>query len=110
MDPGFAQLQARWSVPSRPLLIVQGRRLSAVPVAGPQLEHRERRLLSGEPPSPANPPSGCRFHPRCASAQTICSTQEPQLIDAGRRTLAACHFPISDEEAATILPGAGSAA
>jgi peptide/nickel transport system ATP-binding protein/oligopeptide transport system ATP-binding protein len=83
-----------------------GALLSAVPVADPELAHRERRLLSGDVPSPANPPSGCRFHPRCTSAQAICSTEEPRLADMGRGTLAACHFPISTEEAAALLPGA----
>ena len=83
-----------------------GALLSAVPVADPERANRERRLLSGDVPSPANPPSGCRFHPRCASAQALCSTAEPRLIDMGHGTLAACHFPISDDEAAKILPGA----
>ena len=61
-----------------------GALLSAVPVADPELAHRERRLLGGDVPSPANPPSGCRFHPRCASAGPVCSTEEPTLTDMGQ--------------------------
>ena len=81
-----------------------GALLSAVPVADPDLIDRERPLLTGDVPSPANPPSACRFHPRCASAQPICATEEPPLTDMGDGTIAACHFPISDAEAAQILP------
>jgi peptide/nickel transport system ATP-binding protein/oligopeptide transport system ATP-binding protein len=81
-----------------------GALLSAVPVADPELAHRERHLLGGDVPSPANPPSGCRFHPRCAQAGPICSTEEPRLSDMGEGTLAACHFPIAADEVGDLLP------
>jgi peptide/nickel transport system ATP-binding protein/oligopeptide transport system ATP-binding protein len=81
-----------------------GALLSAVPVADPELAHRERHLLGGDVPSPANPPSGCRFHPRCAQAGPICSTEEPRLTDMGEGTLAACHFPIAADEVGDLLP------
>ena len=66
--------------------------LSAVPVPDPDGQ-RSRIVLPGEPPSPSNPPSGCRFHPRCfhAHRDAKCSSQEPELRDvAGRRV--ACHY------------------
>jgi len=70
--------------------------LSSIPVPDPVME-RERDLvvLKGEIPSPVNPPSGCRFHPRCpiARAPGICSEQEPPLEPHGQRDqIAACHF------------------
>jgi oligopeptide/dipeptide ABC transporter ATP-binding protein len=81
-----------------------GALLSAVPVADPELAGRERRLLSGDVPSPANPPSGCRFHPRCTAATEICSREEPALVEMGQGALAACHHPIREEEVAALLP------
>ena len=79
-----------------------GALLSAVPVADPSAPRRERRLLSGDVPSPANPPSACRFHTRCPKAQPLCSTQEPALEDKGSGTLVACHYPLSREEVAQM--------
>jgi oligopeptide transport system ATP-binding protein len=79
-----------------------GALLAAVPVADPSLHGHERRLLSGDVPSPANPPGGCRFHTRCPKAQALCSQQEPLLEDKGTGTLAACHFPLTREEAVQI--------
>jgi oligopeptide/dipeptide ABC transporter ATP-binding protein len=54
---------------------------------------RPRTRLSGEPPSHANPPSGCAFHPRCPLAQEVCRTTRPELMPAPNGQLAACHFP-----------------
>ena len=52
---------------------------SAIPVPDPEVERkRERKVLKGEPPSPINPPSGCRFHPRCEKAMEICREREPE--------------------------------
>jgi peptide/nickel transport system ATP-binding protein/oligopeptide transport system ATP-binding protein len=79
-----------------------GALLSAVPVADPSRHRRERALLSGDVPSPANPPSACRFHTRCPKAQDRCSVDNPQLEDKGTGTLAACHFPLTPEEIAAI--------
>ena len=69
--------------------------MSAVPVPDPQVEdRRERILLAGDLPSPANPPNGCRFHTRCPWAQpTRCASERPELRvfdDSGQRV--ACHY------------------
>ncbi|MEH1124715.1 ABC transporter ATP-binding protein [Micromonospora sp. CPCC 206061] len=67
--------------------------MSAVPVPDPEVEdHRERILLAGDLPSPANPPPGCRFHTRCPWAQpTRCADERPVLRDVGG-TRVACHW------------------
>ena len=75
-----------------------GALLAAVPLADPSRHGEERRLLSGDVPSPANPPSACRFHTRCPKAQPRCSTEEPLLEDKGSGTRVACHFPLTSEE------------
>ncbi len=67
--------------------------LSAVPVPDPRLERQRRRIiLQGDVPSPANPPPGCRFSPRCALAQPRCSSEEPAWRDVGGEHYVACHF------------------
>jgi oligopeptide/dipeptide ABC transporter ATP-binding protein len=76
--------------------------LAAVPTPDPSRNGAQRRLLSGDVPSPANPPSGCRFHPRCPKSQERCSVEEPLLEDKGSSTRTACHFPLSREEGAQI--------
>jgi peptide/nickel transport system ATP-binding protein/oligopeptide transport system ATP-binding protein len=75
-----------------------GALLAAVPVADPGRHGGDRRLLSGDVPSPANPPRACRFHTRCMKAQEICGIEEPVLEDKGSGTIAACHFPLVREE------------
>lgn len=66
--------------------------LSAAPVPDPRTPAK-RILLQGDPPSPANPPAGCRFHTRCPLAQPICAQQKPELSPRGSgEQLVACHF------------------
>lgn len=70
--------------------------LSAIPIPDPNLERQRKRIiLPGDVPSPINPPTGCRFHPRCPNAQEICSKQEPELknyTENGNDHFAACFF------------------
>jgi oligopeptide transport system ATP-binding protein len=75
--------------------------LSSVPVHQPHLRGlKERILLTGDVPSPANPPSGCRFRTRCWKAQDICATEAPALVDRGQGHPSACHFA----EARAVVP------
>ena len=68
--------------------------LSAVPRPDPSRRNaRERILLTGEMPSPLNPPPACRFHTRCWKAQDICKTTEPPLLQLAPGHQVACHFP-----------------
>jgi oligopeptide/dipeptide ABC transporter ATP-binding protein len=95
--------ESLYSFPRHPYT---GALLSAVPVADPAGGKRERQLLSGEIPSPANPPSACRFHTRCPKAQELCSREEPLLQDKHSGTVAACHFPLTEQEVRRQLPAA----
>ncbi|HEX4249261.1 MAG TPA: dipeptide ABC transporter ATP-binding protein [Pseudonocardia sp.] len=83
--------------------------LSAAPLPDPIAERARRRIvLTGDVPSPVNPPSGCRFRTRCWKAQDICAAEEPPMLPQGSPVhLAACHFP---EPAAVALAAGGSMA
>lgn len=71
--------------------------LSAVPIADPFLRDKKNRIiLEGDMPSPANPPSGCRFHTRCAYASERCKTEIPDLIEEKPDHFVACHFPLKE--------------
>jgi peptide/nickel transport system ATP-binding protein len=80
--------------------------LSAVPVPDPVVEDsRHRMVLQGDLPSPANPPSGCRFHTRCAYAQRRCEQERPVLRDLEPGHQVACHF--AEEIAVSISAARG---
>ena len=69
---------------------------------------KERIRLQGDPPSPIDPPSGCRFRTRCWKAQEICATEEPALIPRNGSPVGhdiACHFAESIDAAAATAPG-----
>jgi oligopeptide/dipeptide ABC transporter ATP-binding protein len=70
--------------------------LSAIPIPDPnENRERERIVVSGEPPNPIDPPSGCVFHPRCPRATDICREIEPPLARYPNGHLAACHHPMN---------------
>jgi oligopeptide/dipeptide ABC transporter ATP-binding protein len=74
--------------------------LGAVPIPDPRENRaRTRTLVSGEPPNPIDPPSGCVFHPRCPRATEVCRTVEPPLTAYPGGHLAACHHPLNVTEA-----------
>lgn len=67
--------------------------LSAVPVPDPDVQKtRKRIILPGDPPSPIDPPSGCRFHTRCPIAQAVCSDEQPELNEVASGHFCACHY------------------
>jgi oligopeptide/dipeptide ABC transporter ATP-binding protein len=80
----------------RPIMPYTEALLSAVPIPDPDLsEKRNRIVLQGDVPSPINPPSGCRFHPRCPYMTDICRQVEPPLTNYGNDHFAACHHPLN---------------
>jgi oligopeptide/dipeptide ABC transporter ATP-binding protein len=81
---------------SKPIHPYTSALLSAVPVPDPrESRRRERIVVSGEPPNPIDPPSGCVFHPRCPRATDICRSVEPPLARYASGHLAACHHPLN---------------
>jgi len=66
--------------------------ISAVPIPSLEVRKKKRIVLRGEVPSPVNPPSGCRFHPRCPYAMDICKHKEPEIIEIENNHFVACHY------------------
>jgi peptide/nickel transport system ATP-binding protein len=99
----MADRDALYAAPRHPYTVAL---MSAVPVPDParrQSAARQRILLTGDVPSPINPPSGCRFRTRCWKAQEICAVEEPPLSPKADGHVAACHFPVEPEERAGRL-------
>jgi oligopeptide/dipeptide ABC transporter ATP-binding protein len=83
--------------------------LSAIPIPDPTIK-RQRIVLQGDVPSPASPPSGCRFHTRCPAVMPICSKVEPKLTEIRPRHWVSCHLYTSPGETPAGSIGEGSAA
>ena len=87
----IVELTASSQLYTKPLHPYTQALLSAVPIPDPD-DVRERVILQGDVPSPANPPSGCTFHTRCPHAMEECRTLRPQLQDVGEEHYVACHL------------------
>ncbi len=87
-----------------------GALLSAVPVPDPRMaKNKTRQVLGGDVPSPSNPPAACRFHTRCPKVKDgVCNVDEPLLEPKEGGNVAACHFPLTDEEIASRVPTAAA--
>jgi peptide/nickel transport system ATP-binding protein/oligopeptide transport system ATP-binding protein len=83
-----------------------GALMSAVPIADPDLAAaKKRQILTGDVPSPTNPPDACRFHTRCwKMVKGHCDVEEPLLDAKDGGNLAACHYPLTDAEVAERVP------
>lgn len=94
-----APSEALYARPAHPYTKVL---LDSIPVPDPEVPF-SGSAVEGEPPSPVLPPSGCRFHPRCANAQDRCRTEEPTLRSVGVDHFVACHYPNHGGEAPVTI-------
>jgi oligopeptide/dipeptide ABC transporter ATP-binding protein len=103
----LADVDALFEHPRHPYT---GALLSAVPVPDPRLARdKQRQVLGGDVPSPTNPPPACRFHTRCPKARDgHCNVEEPLLESKEGGNLAACHYPLTDQEIARRVPTAAA--
>jgi len=89
----IVELSPKRDLFARPLHPYTRALLSAIPVPDPDMQG-ERILLEGDAPSPIDPPSGCRFHTRCAAVMDICRREEPAMRDFGAGHHCACHAAV----------------
>jgi oligopeptide/dipeptide ABC transporter ATP-binding protein len=101
----LAEADALFEHPRHPYT---GALLSAVPVPDPRMaRQKQRQVLQGDLPSPTNPPQACRFHTRCPKMREgHCDVEEPLLAPKEGGNLAACHYPLTDDEIAQRVPTA----
>jgi len=89
----IVEIASRAELYKRPLHPYTEALLAAIPVADPEVEaRRPRQIVKGEVGSALNPPSGCRFHPRCPKAMDKCRSVDPLLVDLGAERAVACHL------------------
>jgi oligopeptide/dipeptide ABC transporter ATP-binding protein len=107
----LADVDTLYKTPRHPYTVAL---LSAVPSPDPRVR-KKRLVLAGDVPSPANPPSGCRFHTRCWLRERLdrpknCETEDPPFRDIGAGHQVACHWAekISDSTVAEVVPAAGT--
>ncbi|MGK2949807.1 MAG: oligopeptide/dipeptide ABC transporter ATP-binding protein, partial [Acidimicrobiales bacterium] len=72
--------------------------LRSIPVPDPTVAPAQTGLLTGDLPSPLDPPAGCRFRTRCPLAQERCAVEEPQIREIGPDHFVACHFPLLGDQ------------
>ena len=87
----MVELAPKKEIFSRPLHPYTDALFSAIPVPDPDVK-RNRVILQGSIPSPANPPSGCKFHTRCAKCMACCSKETPELREIEPGHFVACHL------------------
>jgi peptide/nickel transport system ATP-binding protein len=78
--------------------------LRSIPVPDPSVPPVQSGLLTGDLPSPIDPPAGCRFRTRCPLAQERCAMEEPQIRQVGEEHFVACHFPLLGTNAPAGTP------